>query len=514
MAFALAPPVARPRATNALQLQPVHVGAACRAAAVAAAPSPAPHNAGGRTFSLRPARAFNAVGRGWRLSISALPSVRGPSVVQIRPLEISAAQIALDNILKRYPGVDLLEDVSVALKPGMRLGLVGPNGAGKSTLIKIIIGEIKPDAGSITKERGLRIGYLPQDLPTETSDRSILDEVISGVGILEEVEAEMIKVSHEIAERPDDKKLYNRLSELQHDFDRLQGMNPRGLAERILLGLGFKPSELEMPVSKFSGGWRMRVSLSRLLLMEPELLIMDATACPAPPRPPAPSASLRFPPPLTIAVPPPPPDDRAFLNKSVNYIAELERGKLTLYTGDFDKYEETKSARRVRKRRGRGGKRGEKEGAEPRIEALRLRKKGGGEGGAQVEATAAAQQRAIEKKEAHIERFKSVPPPLPRRRALPRLGWGPASRPPAHPPAKAAFAKGVQSRIKQLEKMERVAIPTDDRKAMNMWIPQPARAPRVVMALRNISKAQPRPRPPPPPRPAAPPPPARGKPIG
>eukprot|EP00741_Cyanophora_paradoxa_P025617 tig00000383_g24721.t1 len=336
--------------------------------------------------------------------------------------EVYASQIALENVSKAYPGKDLLEDVTLAIRPGMRLGLVGPNGAGKSTLFKIIMGDLSPDKGSVVKERGLRIGYLAQELPADAGERSVVDEVASGIGLEEEIEAGIDEVSEALAKHPEERALYARLSDLQTQLDFVRAARPRETAREILLGLGFREEELEKSLRAFSGGWRMRVALARLLLMEPDLLLMDE-----------PTNHLdleaivwleaflaRWRSALVLIS-----HDRLFLNKCVNYVAAIEQGRLTLYTGTFDEYEAQREARR-----------------------------------AQLEAAAAGQAREIERQEAYIERFK----------------------------AKATLAKSVQSRMKALDKIERIEAPASKQKAIAMQIPQPSRAPRIVAAARNLSK--------------------------
>ena len=191
--------------------------------------------------------------------------------------------VTVDGVDVGFGARVLLRDVSFAVQPGDRIGLIGPNGSGKSTLLRLLAGERAPDAGEIGFARGVRVGYLPQDV-LELPQGSLVESVRSAVGGRQEREAALAAVEQALAEAPagggseaDDERLElsQRLADLHlelADFDERYG---RHRAEEILSGLGFAAAAFDRPVGELSGGWKMRAALAGLLLIGPDLLLLD-----------------------------------------------------------------------------------------------------------------------------------------------------------------------------------------------------------------------------------------------
>ncbi|MCK4904376.1 MAG: ABC-F family ATP-binding cassette domain-containing protein, partial [Candidatus Marinimicrobia bacterium] len=179
--------------------------------------------------------------------------------------------IQLDNISKEYPDGVLFSNVSLLIKKSMRVGLVGPNGSGKTTLLRLMIGKEYPDKGTIQKNKGLLIGYLPQEIIIGTK-RSILDEVLNSFPEIRDIENRMEIVSSEIARNPNDTKKLKILGNLQQQFDGIGGWSIDKKAKEILGGLGFTEDQFQRNLDTFSGGWRMRVALAGILLKNPDVL--------------------------------------------------------------------------------------------------------------------------------------------------------------------------------------------------------------------------------------------------
>lgn len=168
----------------------------------------------------------------------------------------------------------MYEGISLQIKPKDRIGLIGANGTGKSTLLKIINGELKPDEGNVAKANNCSIGFLNQDLLSFQSDKSILEVVLEIFTeqnkLQEDIDRLIIKLENEYSE-----DLVHQLSILQEKFEALDGYMLKSKAEEVLEGLGFETKDLQRPLQEFSGGWRMRVMLARLLLQKPSLLMLD-----------------------------------------------------------------------------------------------------------------------------------------------------------------------------------------------------------------------------------------------
>ena len=191
----------------------------------------------------------------------------------------------ITDISKSFGSQVLFDGASLHVKPGMRVGLVGPNGAGKTTLMRLIVREMSLDEGEITSRKDLRIGFLPQEIE-EIADHAVIDEVLASHTEVLTAEHRMAELGHQIGEayavaaegeprRHDPGALLAELGALQTAFENVHGYELESRAQTILRGMGFRESDFERPIAELSGGWRMRVALSRLLLEQPDLLLMD-----------------------------------------------------------------------------------------------------------------------------------------------------------------------------------------------------------------------------------------------
>jgi len=249
--------------------------------------------------------------------------------------------IQVRGVAKGYGGRTLFRDLTWQLSAGERIGLVGPNGAGKTTLCRILAGIEAPDEGEVSRPRGASVGYLPQDVSTSESS-SPLVEALSGFEDVWRLEREMEQLAEQLAVdgSPD---LTARYGEIQHRFEAAGGYRLEAEAKRILGGLGFSPEEVTRPLREFSGGWRMRAALARLLLLRPSVLLLDE------PTNHLDLASLAW---LedflvgydgTVVVVS---HDRYFLNRMVTSIADLAASGLAVYQGDYDDFLVEREARR------------------------------------------------------------------------------------------------------------------------------------------------------------------------
>ena len=328
--------------------------------------------------------------------------------------------IQLDSVSKGFGGHILFRDVSWDIGDRERIGLVGPNGAGKTTLCRILAGVEDPDSGQVSLPRSVTVGYLPQEAAGSASG-SVLAEALSGFAAVWALEREMEDVALSLETTPDD-ALTQRYGELQHRFEALGGYRLETQARAILSGLGFRADELARPLTEFSGGWRMRASLARLLLLAPSLLLLDE------PTNHLDLASLAW---LenflssydgTVVVVS---HDRYFLNRMVTSIADLTPDGLVVYPGDYDDFLVEREARREL-----------------------------------LEARARNQAKRIAEVERFIERFRY----------------------------QATKARQVQSRIKALEKIERIELP-GARRGIHFSFPEPPRTGRRVATLTDVHKA-------------------------
>ena len=187
--------------------------------------------------------------------------------------------IEFRQVSKRYGAQIVLDAVDFRISPGQRIGIVGPNGAGKSTLFEIAAGSLSPDSGTVVRAPGIRIGWLHQQLPALSGDPALLEHVATAVPGLEAVRAEIDALEARAADPalpPDEsRRILLRLSDLQSEFEHHGGYDIRARAAAALSGLGFRPADEARPLSAFSGGWRMRAELARVLLADPDVLLLD-----------------------------------------------------------------------------------------------------------------------------------------------------------------------------------------------------------------------------------------------
>ena len=254
--------------------------------------------------------------------------------------------IQLDGLAKSFGDRTLFRDLNLTLSQGQRLGLIGPNGAGKTTLFRILAGEAKADEGRVVLPRGAKVGYLPQDVG-DLGDTPILDVVLSGRPALLEAEVAIAGVEHELAQASGEEatRLADTLGALHETLLTHGGFGARAEAAAILSGLGFARALHHEPARVFSGGWRMRVLLARLLFARPDLLLLDE-----------PTNHLDLPSiewleetlsryeGTVVLIS----HDRAFLNRLVDSIAAFDTDGFHLHRGNYDAWEASREERRAR----------------------------------------------------------------------------------------------------------------------------------------------------------------------
>ena len=332
--------------------------------------------------------------------------------------------IAFANVNKQYGKQVLFVDASFQLNPGEKVGLVGPNGAGKTTIFRMITGEEGPDDGEVTVPKKLTIGYFRQDVE-EMSGRSVLDEAIAGSGRVGDLHHELEELQHAMADpaRIDDMdKILARFGEVQEEYDHLGGYALESQAREVLHGLGFEDDRIDGDVGALSGGWKMRVAMARVLLGNPDVLLMDE-----------PTNHLDIESiiwlenflkthagSLLMTS-----HDREFMNRIVSKIAEIDGGEITVYSGNYDFYDRERATR-----------------------------------GANREAAYARQQAMLAKEQRFIDRFKTH----------------------------AAKAAQVQSRIKALDKIEKIELPKR-REVVKFDFREPPRSGDQVAVIENLAKA-------------------------
>lgn len=255
--------------------------------------------------------------------------------------------LSVSNITVQFGSKRLFEDVSFIVNPRDRIGLVGSNGAGKSTLLKIIAGQNEPDKGQIAVSKHTTVGYLPQDGITYAG-KTLYKEVYSTVGDVSALKEEIDDVQKEMESHPDKSsedymELIEKLGELQHRFEDLDGFRVKSSIEKILEGLGFTVNDFERLTEEFSGGWQMRIALAKLLLQQPSVLLLDE-----------PTNHLDIESLIwiegflksyegaIILVS----HDRTFLDNITNKTVEIYTGKVTIYSGNYSFYVKEKDARR------------------------------------------------------------------------------------------------------------------------------------------------------------------------
>ena len=331
--------------------------------------------------------------------------------------------IRLDNVSKQVGHQILFIEASAALQKGEKIGLVGPNGAGKTTLFRMIAGQELPDEGQVSLDRGITIGYFSQDVG-EMSGRSAVAEVMDGAGPVSVVAGELKELETAMADpdRADDmEEIIARYGEVQHRFEELDGYALDGRAREALSGLGFSAEMMEGDVGALSGGWKMRVALARILLMRPDVMLLDE-----------PSNHLDlesliwleqflrgYEGALLMTS-----HDREFINRIINKVVEIDGGTLTTFSGNYEFYEQQRA----------------------------LNEK-------QQQAQFERQQAMLAKEIKFIERFK----------------------------ARASHAAQVQSRVKKLDKIERVEPPKRRQTVAFDFLPAP-RSGEDVVSLKNVHK--------------------------
>jgi len=332
--------------------------------------------------------------------------------------------IAINNLTFEIGARALYDEANWHIKPGDKTGLIGANGTGKTTLLKLIVGEYSPTSGTISMAKDIKIGYLNQDLLSYESDKSILHVAMEAFERQNQLHTEIERLLQKL-ETDYSEDLIQKLSDKQTEFEALDGYNIEFRAHEILAGLGFHDDDQKRPLSEFSGGWRMRVMLARILLQTPDILLLDE-----------PTNHLDLPSikwlegylqafagAIVIVS-----HDRYFLDRVVNTIVESKRGKLIPYAGNYSFYLEEKALREE-------------------IQSNQYKN----------------QQAKIKQEERLIERFR----------------------------AKASKAKMVQSRIKALERMERVEDVDDYNPTVNFRFKFSKQSGRHVVRLEDVSKSYP-----------------------
>jgi len=249
--------------------------------------------------------------------------------------------LSISNLNFYFGSRALYEGANLHIKPKAKIGLIGANGTGKSTLLRLISGEYTPDGGNISKSGDCTIGFLNQDLLSYQTDDSILEVAMQAFERQLELQKEIDQVLHKMETNYEDKDV-DLLAKLQEEFERLDGYTIQSKTEEILEGLGFSTDDLTRPLRLFSGGWRMRVMLAKLLLQKPSLLLLDE-----------PTNHLDLPSiewvenyihdyeGAIVVVS----HDRYFLDRTIDHIAEVSSAKITLYPGNYSYYTEEKSLR-------------------------------------------------------------------------------------------------------------------------------------------------------------------------
>lgn len=249
--------------------------------------------------------------------------------------------IAITNLSYFLGDRALYDGASLHIKPKQKIGLIGLNGTGKSTLLRMINGEFQPDAGSISKAGDCTIGFLNQDLLSYQTEDSILSVAMQAFERQNVLQVQIDKILHDMEHNYSD-DLVDKLARVQDEFEALDGYSVQSKAEAILEGLGFSTADLNLPLRQFSGGWRMRVMLAKLLLQKPSLLMLDE-----------PTNHLDLPSiqwvekytqnyeGAVIVVS----HDRQFLDNTIDTTVEVSGGKLNYYAGNYSYYLEEKALR-------------------------------------------------------------------------------------------------------------------------------------------------------------------------
>ena len=331
--------------------------------------------------------------------------------------------ISFNAVTKQQGSRILFSNASFQINPSDKMGLVGPNGAGKTTVFRILMGEEGIDSGSVSRPDKVRVGYFSQNIE-EMKGRSVLAEVLSS-GNLEFLKVEIERLEQKLQDpnlgEDEMMSVVETYGDLQGQFESMGGYDLESRAKEILGGLGFSNEDMQVDVGKYSGGWKMRVSLAKILLLMPDVLLMDE-----------PTNHLdvesivwleewlkNFKGSVLMTS-----HDREFMNRLVTRVVEVANRALTVYGGNYDFYDKEKAIRRE-----------------------------------QLIAAASRQDDMLAKEEEFIARFA----------------------------ARASHAAQVQSRVKKLDKIDRIEVPAEDR-AMTFTWPEPPRGGEEVVKFEGLSK--------------------------
>jgi ATP-binding cassette subfamily F protein 3 len=334
--------------------------------------------------------------------------------------------ISVDQLSIEFGGFQLFKDVSFVVNPKDRIGLVGKNGAGKSTLLKVFMGIQPATKGNISIPPDISLGYLPQNMICRDS-RTVFDEAREAFSEVLKLDEEIKKLNTQLSERtdyesPEYLKIIHKLTEASDRYQLLGGGSIEANIEQTLIGLGFKASDFLRQTSEFSGGWRMRIELAKILLQKPSVLLLDE-----------PTNHLDIEaiqwfedflkdyPGAVVLIS----HDRAFLDNITKRTVEISLGKIYDYNAAYSKFEILRKERRE-----------------------------------QQQASYKNQKKLIDETEDFIERFRY----------------------------KATKAVQVQSRIKQLEKIDRIEVDEEDNSAMNIKFPPAPRSGDLVVRTKGITK--------------------------
>lgn len=335
--------------------------------------------------------------------------------------------IHLSNVTKRQGQRILYEKAGFTVRPGEKIGLVGPNGAGKTTIFRLICGEDQPDGGTISINPDTVVGYFSQDIG-DLRGRSVLEEVMAGAGrvyelavVIQESEKRLAECDEHPLSDDEMDRLMTRYGDAQLEYQQRGGYDLEARAKAILTGLGIPPEDHHRPVESYSGGWKMRIALARILALNPDVLLMDE-----------PTNHLdiesilwleewirNFPGAVVMTS-----HDREFMNRLVSRIVEIANQTITPYSGNYEFYLREREVRRE-----------------------------------QLLAAHRRQQEMLSKEEDFIARFA----------------------------ARASHAAQVQSRIKKLDKIERIEIPAET-KTIHFEFPEPPRSGNDVVRLVDLGK--------------------------
>jgi len=250
--------------------------------------------------------------------------------------------IGLKNIIFEFGARAIITDATWHIQPGERIGLIGYNGTGKSTILKLLVGQYTPSKGTVEKGKDTTIGYLHQDLLSFDTNESITEVALGAFERVKELEKEVEQLGKELEANPEDNDLLIKYTDALHEIDVLDGYNINHKAEEVLHGLGFTTKDLARPYKEFSGGWRMRVLLAKMILQAPDVLLLDEPTNHLD----LPSIEwlekylLHYKGSVVIVS-----HDKFFLNKMVNKIVEVYQQQLNFYTGDYEYYEVEKVQR-------------------------------------------------------------------------------------------------------------------------------------------------------------------------